>query len=691
MLAGKFDEAKALQYIEEYFSVLPKPAQPLNTIYTVEPAQDGERFVEVKRAGDTQHIGVFYHGASYADKDFAALKALSEILTSDPSGYLYKALVETHKASSLWSTSPTVRDAGYIYFNLDLPKEKEMATILTDVKAEFDKIPSIAYTAEDVERAKATILKNIEATKNNTIGFAVSLTESIGAGDYRLYLLYRDNIEQLTAEDIQRVAQKYFRTNNRTIGTFIPSKDEQRVKPAEFMDHDILQLVENYKGKEVSDDTRPFEASISNLENHYKHGQISNGLKYGVIDKDIKGKKIQISVTLPVSNEKALAGKGYIGSFTAQMLKAGTQNRTKQEIKDKLDQLKSYANFSFSGQTLRISILTYQEHFEETMKVVEDMVTHPVFPESELDKIRNEYTTYLEGMLNDPQSVAFTEIARMTSQYPKNSIHYTPSIQEIIDGFKKVSRQEMVEFYNEILGANNGVVSVIGIGDDQRVRDVLEATFGKWNSKSTYEKAYPTYFTTKKDSKIIETPDKENAAAVGQLNFQMDRQHPDYPALVFANEILGGGGFLTARIPQRLREKDGISYGAGSMLNIPSDPNDKVSSFSIYAFLNPTKRGEVAQAIQEEIQKIIADGVTEEEMINNKLSWKNARQTNLGSDNYLLSLSNSFLTYQTPFSDFDKLNREIEKLSVKEVNQAIQKHIKPSQITSIYVGDFSKK
>lgn len=232
------------------------------------------------------------------------MKALSEILTSDPSGYLYKALVETHKTSSLWSTSPTVRDAGYIYFNLDLSKEKEMATILADVRAEFDKIPSIAYTAENVERAKAIILKNIEATKNNTISFAVSLTESIGAGDYRLYPLYRDNIEQLTVEDIQRMAQKYFRTNSRTIGIFTPSKDEQRVKPTEFMDHDILQLVGNYKGKEVLDDTRPFEASISNLENHYTHGQISNGLKYGVIDKDIKGEKIQISVTLPVSNEK---------------------------------------------------------------------------------------------------------------------------------------------------------------------------------------------------------------------------------------------------------------------------------------------------------------------------------------------------------------------------------------------------
>ena len=55
---------------------------------------DGEKFVELKRAGDSKNIGALYHTVSYADKDFAALDALGEVLTADPSGYLYKTLVE---------------------------------------------------------------------------------------------------------------------------------------------------------------------------------------------------------------------------------------------------------------------------------------------------------------------------------------------------------------------------------------------------------------------------------------------------------------------------------------------------------------------------------------------------------------------------------------------------------------------
>ncbi len=79
-IAGKFDEKVALDAIGEYFGVLPRPARVLDKTYTVEPAQDGERYVELKRSGDVQLVGAVYHTVSYADKDAAPLDALIEIL-----------------------------------------------------------------------------------------------------------------------------------------------------------------------------------------------------------------------------------------------------------------------------------------------------------------------------------------------------------------------------------------------------------------------------------------------------------------------------------------------------------------------------------------------------------------------------------------------------------------------------------
>lgn len=690
VVAGKFDEQKAIGFIEQYFSVIPRPTRVLDEILTVEPAQDGEKYVEVKRNGDSQHIQVLYHTASYADKDFAALAALEHMLTNDPSGYLYKALVETQKTATLWAYSPEVRDASFILFNFDIPNDKDPANALVEVKAELAKIGTTSYTQADLDRAKTSILKNIESIQNNTIGTAINLTEIIGAGDYRLGFLYRDTIENLTLEDINRVAKKYFKDNNRTIGLFIPTKDEVRVKPAELSNTAIEALVQDYKGKETSHSIREFAPTIANLEKNYSTGQLSNGVKYGIVDKDLKGEKVTISVNIPVGNQKDLLNKQYIGSFAANMLLSGTASLSKQEISDKLDQLKSSVRISFSGQTISIFVSSYRNTIQETMDILNDVLKNPTFPESELTKMKLEYTTYLEGNLNDPQTVAFNKIDKLTSNEAKGSIFYSSSTQEQIDGVKAVTTQEIKDFYQKFFGANNGVATVLGIQNKEEVKALLEQVLGNWNNKVSFERAYPKFFATKQSKEIIQTPDKENAAAVGGLNFEMNKSNPDYAALTFANEVMGGG-FMTARIPQRLREKEGISYGAGTSLSVPSNVQNNNSSWMIYAFLNPTKRSDVEHAINDEFAKLVANGITEEELKANKTSWKSERLTNLGNDNYLLSLSNLYLTYDIPFSDFDKLNQDIEKLTVKQVNAAIKKYLQPSKFTTIYVGDFSKK
>lgn len=689
IIAGKFDEQKALQYVGQYFGAIPRPKRVLDKTYTIEPAQDGEKYVELKRAGDSKNVGALYHTVSYADKDYAAIDALGEILTADPSGYLYKTLVETQKVSGIYFWQPSVRDASFIYFGVAVPNDKDVYATKDIVRSELDKITTTKYTDQDVSRAKAKIIKQIESVKNNTISYAINLTEIIGAGDYRLGYLYRDAVEKLTKEDIQRVAEKYFRANNRTVGIFIPSKDEVRIKPIEYTDEQLLALTKDYKGKALEKEAAPFEASIKNLKQNFVEGKLTNGIKYGLIKKEIKGGKVQASFKFPVSNEKDLTGKSDIAGILAQLLKTGTKTQTKEQIQDKLDQLKSSINFNFSTQTLSVSVNTYKEHFKEVMGILADLLANSTFPENELTKTISEYNTYLESSLNDPQAVAFTELSRITSKYPKGSIFYTPTIQEQIDAFKKIKQAEIVDFYTNFLGGNNGIGSVVGDLDAKTTGEILESTFGKWNSKSKYELALPAYFETQKLDKDIITPDKENAVALGRISFKMDRKNPDYPAFVMANEILGSGGFLSARIPMRLREKEGISYGAGSFINVPIT-ND-AAEWTYYAFLNPTKKNAVETAAKEEIAKALKDGFTAEELKSNLVSWQNERKTRLGVDNTLMELVNTYLQYGIALDDYDQLETKVKALKVDEVNKVLKKYLTLDKMTSVYAGDFNKK
>ena len=689
IIAGKFDESNALKYIGEYFSNIPKPARELGGTYTVEPAQDGEKMVEVKRSGESQIVAAAYHTAAYADKDYAALDALSEILTSDPSGYLYKSLVETQKVSSVWAYSPQVRDPGLMYFNFDISKDKNLEESENIIKQELDKIATINYTEEDLKRAKAKLLKGIENQKNNTVNFAIGLTEIIGAGDYKLFFLYRDNVENLTLADIKRVAAKYFRSNNRTIGIFRPSANEERVFPTEYQPSQIAALTKDYKGKAIEKEPAPFEATIANLKKNLTEGVLSNGMKYGLINKELKGEKVQGTFRFMIGNEKDLEGKSAIGDLTASLLKAGTKTRTKEQIQDELDQMKSSIGFYIYGQSFYAQISTYKQYYPKVMDILKDILTNATFPENELAKTVTETNTYLESQLKDPQAIASNELSRLTAPYPTTSIFYSPTMQEQIDANKKVTRAQIVDFYNNILGANNGFGTLVGNLDAKVAADELEKTFGKFTAKSKYVEVKPTFFETKKTDKNIITPDKENAVALGKISFKMKQNDPDYPALNMANEILGSGGFLAARLPMRLREKDGISYGVGSYVSVPIT-ND-VASWNYYAFLNPTKRDAVENAVKEEISKALKDGFTQEELDANKKGYANVRTTNLGFDNTLINLVNTKLQYNVPLEWYDELNAKMQALTLPEVNAALKKYISTDDLTSVYAGDFNKK
>ncbi len=689
IVAGKFDEKKALDYVSQYFAPIPKPSRVIDLTYTVEPAQDGERFVELKRSGDSKVIGALYHTAPFADKDYAALDALSEILTSDPSGYLYKAFIDTHKAASVYAWQPTVRDASYMYFGLEVPNDKDVKATQEDFRKELDKVSTIKFTDDDVKRAKAKLLKQLENTKNNTINYAINLTEIIGAGNYKLEMLYRDNIEKLTKADIQRVAEKYFKSNNRTVGAFIPTKDEVRVKNLEFSDAQIATLTKDYKGRAIEKEAAPFEASIKNLKANLTESKLSNGMKYALIKKEIKGGKVVANFRFPIGNAKDLTGKSDVASLMAEVLKTGTKSHTKEQIQDMLDEWKTNLYFGFGGQNLVVNVSTYKENLPKVMNLVKEILTESTFPEAELVKTVNEYNTYLEGSLNDPQAIAFNEIERVASPYSKESIYYTPSIKEQIENNKKITRQQLVDFYNSMLGSNNGVGTVVGDLDAKTTGALLENTFGKWNSKSKYEYIKPELFSTKKLDKEIITPDKENGAAVGRINFTMDRNSPDYPAMVMANEILGSGGFLSARIPMRLREKEGISYGAGSFMNVPA--NNDVASWSWYAFYNPTKKDAVNKALKEEIATALKGGFTQEEMKSNLTSWLNSRKTGLGNDGTLMNLVNTQLQFGVALDDYDKLEAQVSALKLDQVNAVLRKYISEDKLTSIFVGDFNKK
>ncbi|MFV8328365.1 M16 family metallopeptidase [Flavobacterium sp. ZS1P14] len=686
IVGGKFDEKKTLGLISKYFAIIPKLKQIIEPTYTVEPAQDGERFVELKRNGDIQYVAMAYHTPSFSDKEFAANNALISILSNNPSGALYKALVETKLATSVYGYTRTLRDPGFSYFQCEIPKDKDLTTAQNVFLQTMNTVPKMIFTEDDLKRAKNELLKQFENTYNKTINLSIALTEDIGAGDWRLFFIDRDNVEKLTLVDIQNVAKKYYIQSNRTWGRFIPENNTERVKVSDTPD--IAALTKTYKGKTLEVNKATFETSVDNILKAVEIGKLVSGGKYALLEKPSKGNKIEARIMLRVGNEKALEGKSLIADLTAKMLKLGTKTRSKSDINDQLDQYKINLSLQATVDRMYLRMSTDKENLNKALILVDDILRNPLFDASEFEKMKLETKSALESSKNEPQSLASEAVEKETALYPKSHPYYSKTVDEELAELSKITLNDVKKYYEDFYNGNNSIISFVGGIDKKSIKEFMPKTLDNWNPKELYSRIATQYFDVKSLEKTIQVNDKTNAAVIGKINLNIGMNEPDYPAVDMANELLGGG-FLSSRIPQRLREAEGMSYGAGSFVS--GSGIDKTGSWGIYAFFNPLFKDKLDHALKDEIQKALDKGFTKVEFDASLKSWLQQRQTMLGTDEFLVRQLREYLDQNKTFSDYKDYENKVKALDVEKVNAALRKYFDMKKLVLIYAGDFTKK
>jgi zinc protease len=211
--------------------------------------------------------------------------------------------------------------------------------------------------------------------------------------------------------------------------------------------------------------------------------------------------------------------------------------------------------------------------------------------------------------------------------------------------------------------------------------------FGNWKSPATYERVPSQYFDIAPVNQTFETPDKANAFFVARLNIKMRSDHADFPALSLGNFILGGG-FLNSRLATRIRQKEGISYGVGSSFS--ANPLDESGSFFGNAIYAPENVAKLEAAFKEEIQKVVTDGFTADEVEQAKKGWLLSRQRNRGTDAIIANTHLTFLFIDKTFAFDEELDRKVAALTPAEINSAMKKFITPDKISIFKAGDFAK-
>ena len=267
IVAGKFEEAKALALAEKYLGSIPKPTRKLDATYTEEPPQDGERTVTLRRVGAVGSVGVAYHVPSASHADWAPLSLLGGIISQSPNGRLYKALVESKLATSAVARSDNAHDPGLFFASASCEPEKLDAVRDALVKT-LESLGDVPFTDDEVNKAKVRNKRNAEMLQSNSQAMAQALSSASSHGDWRLLFIQRDRVAAVTAADVNRVAKTYFQKPNRTVGVYIPARESTRLAVPNAPAIDLV--VKDYKGGSVATAGEAFDPSPANLDARIK-------------------------------------------------------------------------------------------------------------------------------------------------------------------------------------------------------------------------------------------------------------------------------------------------------------------------------------------------------------------------------------------------------------------------------------
>ena len=703
IIAGKFEEAQALALVEKHLGSIPKPTRKLDATYTEEPAQDGERSVILRRVGAVGSAGVAYHVPAASHADWAPLSLLGGIISQSPNGRLYKALVESKLATNASGRSDNSHDPGLFFASASCPPEK--LDVVRDVLVQtLESLGEVPFTDDEVNKAKVRNKRTAELLQSNSQAMAQALSSSSSHGDWRLLFIQRDRVAAVTASDVNRVAKAYFQKPNRTVGIFIPAKEATRLAVPSAPTIDLV--VKDYKGGTVGAAGEAFDPSPANLDSRIKVIN-ENGLKAGLLHKKNRGETVSLVLTLHYGTEDSLKDQTTAAGMLPGMMMAGTKKHDRQALREELDALgirigtggggggrggRGGRGGGGAGGTpgqLTFSVDAKRDTLPQALKLLGEILREPAFPTDEFETSKLRMASMLSSGRTEPGALARNKLNRSLSPYSRDDVRYVPTQEETLDRANHVTLEQIKTLYETQIGGSHAELGVVGDFDPESTLRLVKEMLSGWESKAPFKridhKVADNGTGLKED---IVTPDKSNAEYLAGLSFALSDSDSDYPALRIGNFIFGGST-LASRLGDRIRQKDGLSYGATS--SFVASSRDPVASLTVTVSTNPANIDKVSVAVMEELHRYLKDGPTDKEVTDAKLAFVEAQKVGRTADAAIAGQIVSNLNTERTFAFAANQEKAILALTPAAVADAFRKHIDPNRLVIIRAGDFQKR
>jgi zinc protease len=413
---------------------------------------------------------------------------------------------------------------------------------------------------------------------------------------------------------------------------------------------------------------------VANAAVKINHWQTSTGAQvYFVENHDLP--IIDMAVNFPAGSARDTKTTSGIAGVTRYLMTLGADGMSEEDITNAFADIGAKLGGELDVDRAAFKLRTLTSESAKALEMFNKILHKPDFPQAILEREKTRIVAGLKEAATQPESIS--NKAFMQALYPNHPYGLDESGE--IETINAMKRDDLIAFYSTYYTAKSAVIALIGDMTEAQAKAIAEdAAKGLPQGAAVPKIAEVTYPSAASIQRIAH-PASQAHILLGYPGIK--RGDPDYFALYLGNYVLGGGGFVS-RLTEEVREKRGLVYSVYSYFM----PMAELGPFQIGLQTKKEQAEEATKVVNATVAKFIANGVTEKELKAAKDNIIGGFPMRIDSNAKILDYLNLIGFHNLPLTYLEDFNKQVAKVTTKQIKDAFQRRIKPQDFVSVTVG-----
>lgn len=698
VIAGKFDKADVLKSIDKNFNSIPSRAVPKTVkVPDFDSKQLKTRQFTVKKGSDYGKFNIYLNGQNKALQ--TALAMTPPLYTMQPSGHLYKDIVETGTATNVQATTWLGQDFNLVFLGAIYAPNHDDQKVAQQLISSIEKPQNFSDT--ELNRIKNYVKNNQKSMMSNSTAVGGMLSDYVvdDQGNWVKIFTDIDDVQKLSVKELNTVLTDFLSPEHRIMGDIKPTPEDQKkaqelkasTEKSKTLDQkdevaEPLKDASVYKA-EVADYLQQSQKQLEATEKKIIRGQFKNGMSYAFYPTQTRDDKTYASISINFGTAQSMMNKSEIIDLTAYLLLRASKQYSLQDIADKSIEAGGSASASSSDNGMDIQIVANKDQFDRYFKYIVNVMKNPKFEQTQFDLIKSQSLSSLNRPYTEPETVSSLTIARIAETFQPGDLryHFEPELSK--KQYQAATVEQVKKFYQDFFNMDHAYVAITGEFEPKSMLKYLNKEFASWKGTQAYARLEEPYQVYPAQKKHVLSEQREFGSYQSFMTLPISADDPDMPALVVFGRILGDSQ-LSSRLAMQLREKNALVYGFGSSLNFSDYEHS--GALSISANYTAGKSEQVSQVVHKVLNDLLAKGVTEQELEAAKADIMKQRVTSLEDERRIHRMLVPQLERKRDLLFRKQRDQAFAKLTKADVDAVIKKYIKLDQLVEVSADQYGK-